>query len=636
MLNPRNKSEHLIYGDILTPPENYPILEKAISTTYTLDISALISCMVPLAFSDDVNSKLFQNKVSTLTALRNLSEKLIVFCDPGQIKTLKTRNQEFAILLEKMVVPVLLKQVDNIYPSFHPKMWLLQFQNEKKEHCYRLVVLSRNISYDRCYDVSLVLESYTEKRGKGATERSFNKTKKIIDYITYLQTVTEISNNQQATITNFIKDLENEQVGFKIDNPIFDEEDWDIYPVYENTFRKDRKLFEKTILNNKNEYKKIFVMSPFISEETLLLLQKQLPQKDVSEKRIKLVTRQDSINKIKTQKLTEVDFFVLNPNAIKGDTSNIEDDLENEQNQNNETFLNEESLHDIHAKIFLTETKNEKELFIGSANATVSAFNRNNELLVKLKTTHNSMTVDNFFKELNTEKGNMFVPAELSIDDKETSKVQEEVENCIRTFTHIKSKGTVIPSSDKYSIQVQFEYIPNINDVKISLSPIASKDLKQISQNILFENIQLTNISEFYLLSAEKKNINETVKIERMIKIPTDNIPYEERDSLLINQIIKDKESFTEYVTLLLSYDSISTQLELNELKQTSSKWKIINSQMPLYETLLKASVTNPQAVLNLGKDIDLISNKEIVSDEFKNLYEQFRQVITTMIKNGE
>ena len=126
-----------------------------------------------------------------------------------------------------------------------------------------------------------------------------------------------------------------------------------------------------------------------------------------------------------------------------------------------------------------------------------------------------------------------------------------------------------------------------------------------------------------------KCNVEDKVlQLERLIKIPTANIPYEERDSLLINQIITDKETFTEYVTLLLSQDSISTQLELSELKQISSKWNISNTQMPLYETLLKASVLNPSSVLALKKDIDLIQNKEVVSEEFKQLYEEFRLAI--------
>lgn len=629
MLNPKKKNEHLIYGDILTPPAEYPILEKAVTTTYSLDISALVSCMIPLAFFDDVNSRLFQNKVSTLTALRNLSEKLIVFCDPGQIKTLKTRNKDFAILLEKMIVPVMLEKVDNVYPAFHPKIWLLQFSNTKKEHSYRLVVLSRNISYDRCYDISLVLESCNEKRGKGVTERSFKKTKAVLDYLEYLTSITEKSEAQNKLINELLSEIQNEQVGFKIDNQIFDEEDWDIYPIYANTFRKDRKLFEKIVLNNKNGYKRIFIMSPFISMDILQKLQDSLIQRRSNDKKIKLITRQDAVNGLDSEKLPDFDLYVLNPNVISGEEAKLDDNPEEDQEkQLNDEISNAEKLHDIHAKIFLAESNDEKEFFIGSANATNSAFNRNNELIVRLKSTSNQMSVDSFFKDINTDKANMFVPAELENNESVDQTDEKEVEAAIREISHIKSRGNVIQKGDKYTIEIKFESIPEIKGVNISISPLSLKLSRAIEKQIIFEEVELENVSEFYSIIAEKQTATGNIKIERLLKIPTDNIPYEERDGLLVNQVITDKESFTEYVTLLLSSDSISTQLELNELNQSVAKWNITNTQMPLYETLLKASVVNPQAVLNLGRDIELIKNKEIVTDDFKQLYEEFKKAI--------
>lgn len=629
MLNPKKKNEHLIYGDILTPPAESPILERAITTTYSLDISALVSCMIPLAFSDDVNSRLFQNKVSTLTALRNLSEKLIVFCDPGQIKRIKTRNQEFAILLEKMIVPVMLEKVDNVYPAFHPKMWLLQFTNSKKEHSYRLIVLSRNISYDRCYDVSLVLESYNEKRKKGVTEQSFKKTRAVLDYLEYLNNITEKSDSQDILIRELLSEIQNEQVGFKIDSQVFDAEDWDIYPIYANTLRKDRKLFEKIVLNNKDGYKKILVMSPFISKDILEKLQSSLVQRKTIDKKIKLITRQDAVNRLNAELLPDFDLYVLNPNVISGEEAKLDDNPEEDQEkQLNDEISDSEKLHDIHAKIFLTESKEENEFFIGSANATNSAFNRNNELVVRLKSTSNQMSVDSFFKEINTDKGNMFVPAELSNAETSDQTDEKEVEAAIREISHITSRGKVIKKGDKYTVEINFEYIPDVKGVNISISPISVSLNKAIEKQVVFEEVELENISEFYSVSAEKLSSSGTIKIERLLKIPTDNIPYEERDSLLVNQVITDKESFTEYVTLLLSSDSISTQLELTELNQSAAKWKITNTQMPLYETLLKASVANPRAVLNLGKDMELINNKEIVTDEFMQLYKEFKKAI--------
>ena len=245
MLNPKKKTDHSIYSDILTPPDDYPVLEKAVATTYSLDISALVSCMIPLSFADDVNSRIFQNKVSTLTAFRNLSDRLVIFCDPGQIKTLKSRNKEFAILLEKMITPVVLNQRsgENIYPAFHPKMWLLQFTNDKQEHFYRLIILSRNISYDKCYDVSVVLESYTQPRKRGESKRDFSKTESILQFIEYLTTVSSLTDEQNKLIKNMISEITNEQICFKVESP-FDAEDFDFFPIYENTFKKK---FEESI-----------------------------------------------------------------------------------------------------------------------------------------------------------------------------------------------------------------------------------------------------------------------------------------------------------------------------------------------------------------------------------------------------
>lgn len=73
MIDP--KKDRLIYSDILKTPYGYH-LKKAVTTTYSLDVSALISCMIPLAFSEDTNNHLFKNKVSLFTAFRNLSKNL--------------------------------------------------------------------------------------------------------------------------------------------------------------------------------------------------------------------------------------------------------------------------------------------------------------------------------------------------------------------------------------------------------------------------------------------------------------------------------------------------------------------------------------------------------------------------------
>ncbi|MBO5884988.1 MAG: hypothetical protein J6Q51_04250, partial [Clostridia bacterium] len=44
------------------------------------------------------------------------------------------------------------------YPSFHPKFWLIKYVNNEGEALYRVVVLSRNLTFDRSWDVSFCME----------------------------------------------------------------------------------------------------------------------------------------------------------------------------------------------------------------------------------------------------------------------------------------------------------------------------------------------------------------------------------------------------------------------------------------------------------------------------------------------
>lgn len=147
---------------------------------------------------------------------------------------------------------------------------------------------------------------------------------------------------------------------------------------------------------------------------------------------------------------------------------------------------------------------------------------------------------------------------------------------------------------------------------------------------MVFDNIPVADISEFFILKVlykAKSDEEKDIVIERVIKIPTDNIPFEKREAEIVNKIVSDKDSFADYVSLFLSKNPISTQSEILSLKESNAKWKISANQNPLYETLLKASVNNPDAIRYLEADLRLINN-DIVSDEFKAMYSEFLRAI--------
>lgn len=127
MFKPTSAKDRINYGEVLMPPTGFR-LEHAVGTTYSLDLETLTAVSIALGLIEDTDSELVTNPISMLGALQKISDRIVVFCEAGQIK-LPTKANALCLILEKMVVPVFLpfdKKI-NRYSSFHPKTWLFRY-----------------------------------------------------------------------------------------------------------------------------------------------------------------------------------------------------------------------------------------------------------------------------------------------------------------------------------------------------------------------------------------------------------------------------------------------------------------------------------------------------------------------------
>ena len=187
MLNPNNN--RLDYGEILSPPNNYQ-LDFAIGTSYSLDLDALVGASISLGLSEETDTNLINNPIFLLEALRTTGDKVILFCEGGQIH-LPNKPNLLYILLEEMVFQVNnSKIINNKYASFHPKFWLLRYVNEENNVFYRVVVLSRNLTFDRSWDISFSMDGFLK-------EEKSDKNNPIIDFLKYLK---DFSKNDEKTL----------------------------------------------------------------------------------------------------------------------------------------------------------------------------------------------------------------------------------------------------------------------------------------------------------------------------------------------------------------------------------------------------------------------------------------------------
>jgi hypothetical protein len=144
MLDPANRQA---LTQQLRPPAGFR-LAHAVGTTFTLDMTSALS--VPLSFVAGSGEE-FTNPVAVLSGLRKVSDRVDIFCQAGHIKAPSDASDLLA-LLEPMVHQVRVKS-----GLFHPKVWLLEFENDTKRS-YRFLCSSRNLTTDASWDLLVRLD----------------------------------------------------------------------------------------------------------------------------------------------------------------------------------------------------------------------------------------------------------------------------------------------------------------------------------------------------------------------------------------------------------------------------------------------------------------------------------------------
>ena len=161
MLGTRERSLLL---DSLRPPAGYR-LRRAVGTSFTLDLMALLTAPLAFTFFDaqDEDGAPLADPVALLEALRRYAEKVTLFCQAGAIGVPKP-DQTLLAYLEGSVIEVQPRHEGGI---FHPKLWVLNFESEERPAIYRVLCLSRNLTFARTWDTCLRLEGRLVQRQRG-------------------------------------------------------------------------------------------------------------------------------------------------------------------------------------------------------------------------------------------------------------------------------------------------------------------------------------------------------------------------------------------------------------------------------------------------------------------------------------
>lgn len=569
----------LLYGDLLAPTAGYST-DFAMGMTYTLSFEAMLTAHLAFGMLGEMDEHVIQSPQILLEAIAKSSEKVVVFCNKGGIAVPPTIRKVFS-LMERNIFEVFDK--NNYKANFHPKLWLIRetSNDDKKEMLLKLIVTSRNLAYVDTIDCVACL---TGKVGSASVNNE-----KHLPLVSFIQEVVEVSNidkEQKESVLKLAEDLKRVE-RFEVGSPF---DDYDFFPYL---FHKDFGLpdLEDYLVGTES-----VIVSPFIDRS--------------------MICRLNPVNKCPRRLITRkeyVDQEIFDKFSSKGGIYVTLDDLASWG-------------MDLHAKMYHVWNGRDKQyLFLGSANATTSAFERNGEFLLRLKYKYGNMRSDQFLSNF-YEAGNSdskFIPLSEPMEGASPIIKWDIAESAMKNLMCSEDLKARITHhrNGYYTIMVSASTQRLGNDVYIA--PLQKKELMQRwTGRATFDDLKADELSEFYILSAKSP---EGTEHQVIFKIATSGMPIE-RDRQIYKGIIKSEKDFFRFIELMLTdtpLEYISCELLKRDSSKISSNHDEELSFTGLYEKMLRIAATNPTQIKEIGKLMSTLGD-DVVPPSFTKIYNLF------------
>ena len=554
-------NDRLSYGELLRPEAGYT-LDSAVGMTYSLDLEALLGVPVSLGMLDEADEGCMNSPLFILEAIRKSSDRITLFCNAGCIK-LPDKIQSVYSLLENSVFQVKLTPASN----FHPKLWVLKYSQEGCPSYIKLIVMSRNLTFDNSIDISAAL------RGEIGTEPS-EKNRSLADFLRYVSRFAAGKKKQQ--VLALAEDVQ-KVTTFEVAPPF---EDYDFFPIGIPGYKeKPFPLFEQKY--------DLFAVSPFLSDQTIQRMT------DFKGPRT-LVTRKSSV------------------------TPAVMEAFDHQVYVTKEVLSDNEfgAKQDIHAKIYYATTQHGNYLYLGSANASKNAFSKNVECLLRLRYKLYGMGYIRFSSD--------FIPAEncpyekltaLPVLPAEDSR-KNEIEKALKEAVYALKYATVLTDGKQYTIHLEANALKSGENVRIA--PLQRQNLEQrLGEENIFRGMLLKELSEFYALSLDGQRL--------IVKVRTSGIP-KERDQAIYRSIIDTRSKFMSYLSFVLSGDlseaGAGAEFD-NTVLQADALRSGNQGTGAIYEQMLRVFHQNPSKLKGIADMIQRL-DPEVVGDTFRDMFFHF------------
>lgn len=577
-----------VYLDALRPPAGFS-LDRAVGTTYSLDLETLLA--VPLGFAmldwENERGALARDPVALLHALRRCADRVTVFCQAGRIAA-PTRHHPLFAHLEPMVVEA---NAPDRGASFHAKTWLLRFVGDEQRVAYRFICLSRNLTPDRSWDTILTLDGDLADR-----ERAIGRNHPLGDFVAGLPALAqaEIAAPRREALALLADEVR--RVKFGLPEPFEEIVFWPMGMVRPKRFPLEDRI------------DRLMIVSPFLSDSLLRRVA------DLGADT--LVSRPESLEPIAPEILKR--FRAVH---VLDDAATEEEADESQDGGDSEVRAEPVNARGLHAKLFVADQGWDASVWTGSANATDAAFGRNVEFMVQLRGKKSRVGIDAFLGGVD---GNgfqallrPFAIGEQRLPDPEAEANEARAENLRGFLAHAGLRLRVDPASgDTFDLVLCSSGVaaPEMSGIHARCWPAAvstsmARDLGALWREgeLRFSGVTVHALTSFIAFEVVAGDGAKGSCVRFALNLPMEGAP-NDRVERVLHAVLGDRGRLLRYLLFLLARDEDVAAIGAALLSWSGGHdggQQSSENSLPLFEELLRALARSPEKLHAVARLVD-------------------------------
>lgn len=577
----------------LKPPPNMAF-DAAVATSYTLDPA--LALMMPVLFSQGTsyrNATEEDNAILRLQRLRNHADSITIFVQEGGIKVPRMLKPSPAYSL---LEPMIYEMKSPKGGIFHPKMVLVRYKDGDGCKQMRLVVMTRNLTFDKSWDVAVILDGEVDP-GKRSSKNDV-----LAKFIHSLSCTEGLSGKRRAVINSLRTDLAHVRFlppegysQYDFHAPHIDGIDW--------------------IPNQ--EIEEWGIISPFLTKGAMDALGEGLTEPSF------VLSRDEELTKVGDI-----------PNGmVLRDVEELSDD---------DDAVEPIQVSGLHAKCYMYDYTYMNlpftRLVVGSGNATsaalVNSSPRNVEFMVSLSGKRTKNGVKDFAKAMEP----YWIPFDsenMSETDEERAAVQQKLEECKKRLLEIGFRVDCEQSDDglvemflrtQFGRKVdEFDGVRNISAFPVTQSSLMAKVLDVPGKSWTLGKVRPESVTG--LVAFEIRSAKFDLKESFVLNLQVRGMP-SERDDQILASLISNRSAFLRFLAMLL--EDGSSAVVRGGGATDSSIVALLRScgfgDMPIADSLLQAYCRSPKVLKEIARAISAADKacSDAVPEDFRELWAGF------------